>query len=57
MVHVPKQLYLPQRPLGVNVVVEGVANLLDRNLLPCLCVDSSAAKRANLSRRPQLIPP
>uniref|UniRef100_A0A0A9EXV1 Simk1 n=1 Tax=Arundo donax TaxID=35708 RepID=A0A0A9EXV1_ARUDO len=42
MVHVAKQLYLPQRPLGVDVVVERIANLLDRNLLPRLRVNSRA---------------
>ena len=40
MVHVAKKLYFSQRPLGVDVVVEGIANLLDRNLLACLRVHS-----------------
>ena len=40
VVHVAEQLDFPQRPLGVDVVVEGIANLLDRNLLACLRVHS-----------------
>jgi len=40
VVHVAEQLDFPQRPLGVDVVVEGIANLLDRNLLVCLRVHS-----------------
>ena len=45
MVHVAQQLDFPQRPLGVDVVVERIANLLDRNLLPYLRVDSRAETR------------
>lgn len=45
MVHVAQQLDFPERPLGVDVVVERIANLLDRNLLPWLRVDSRAETR------------
>jgi hypothetical protein len=45
MVHVAKQLDLPQRPLGVDVVVKRVPDFLDRNLLASVGANSRAAKR------------
>jgi hypothetical protein len=44
MVHVAKELDLPQRPLGVDVVVERVPDFLDRNLLSSVGANSRAAK-------------
>jgi hypothetical protein len=41
VIHVPEQLNLPQSAFRVDLIVEGVANLLDGNLLAGLRVDSS----------------
>ena len=43
VVEVPQQLDLPERALGVHVVVEGVGDLLDGHHLPCLKVHHRAA--------------
>lgn len=37
-----EQLDLPERPLGVDLVVEGVGDLLDGHLLPGLRVERGA---------------
>lgn len=42
MVHVAEQLDLPERALGVDLVVERVGDLLDRHLLPRLRVERRA---------------
>jgi hypothetical protein len=46
VVHVAQQLDLAERALGVDLVVEGVADLLDRHLLPRLRVERRAATHA-----------
>jgi GAF domain-containing protein len=43
VVHVAQQLDLAERTLGVDLVVEGVGDLLDRHLLPRLRVERRAA--------------
>jgi hypothetical protein len=45
MVHVAKELYLSQGPLGVDVVVKCVPNFLDRNFLSSIGTNSRATKR------------
>jgi hypothetical protein len=45
MVHVPKQLYFSQSAFGIDLVVERVTNLLDGDLLPGLCIDSSTEEQ------------
>ncbi|BAS96225.1 Os06g0154550, partial [Oryza sativa Japonica Group] len=42
VVHVAEQLDLPERALGVDLVVERVGDLLDRHLLPRLRVERRA---------------
>ena len=44
MLEVPEQLDLPERALGVHVVVEGVGDLLDGHHLPRLEVHHRAAR-------------
>ena len=44
MLEVPEQLDLPERALGVHVVVEGVGDLLDGHHLPRLKVHHRAAR-------------
>ena len=41
-VEVPEELDLPQDPLGVDEVLEGVTDLLNRDLLPRALVDGRA---------------
>ena len=43
VVHVAEQLDLAERALGVDLVVEGVGDLLDGHLLPRLGVERRAA--------------
>ena len=45
MVHVAKKLYFSQRPLGIDVVVKRISNLLDRNLLSCIRTNRRATNR------------
>jgi hypothetical protein len=47
VVHVAKQLDFSQCPLGIDMVVECIANLLDGNFLAVLRVNSRATNRKN----------
>jgi hypothetical protein len=50
VIHVPKQLDLSQSAFGVDLIVEGVAYLLDGNLLAGLRVDSGTGQTNNYMR-------
>jgi hypothetical protein len=50
VVHVSEQLDLPQRALGVDLVVEGVCDLLDGHLLPGVGVERGAAETTGEAR-------
>ena len=47
MVHVSKQLDLSERALRINSVVEGIGDLLYRNLLLRLAIHSGAVTERN----------
>jgi hypothetical protein len=51
VIHVPKQLDLSQSAFGVDLIVEGVAYLLDGNLLAGLRVDSGTGQTNNYMRQ------
>lgn len=46
MVHVPQELDFSQSSLGIDSVVECVADLLDRNFFPCFGIHSGAVQNA-----------
>lgn len=45
MIHMAKELYLSERPLGIDPIVKCIPNLLDCNLFFCLRVCCTAAIR------------
>ena len=45
MIHMAKELYLSERPLGIDPIVKCIPNLLDCNLFFCLRVCCTTATR------------
>lgn len=56
MIHVAQKLYLPQRPLRINLVVEGIRNLLDSHVLAGLRIQSRTEMTKNIKKQTNIKP-